>query len=111
MEEKTALQALDTVHRFNNQVKEGTVKRLQSLLEEAKLHADKNGKLWAERTKYKIDIDRKNASLSYLLQRAATAVDNVAAAEAADAKKKDKKDHKGGGGAKSSGSKDSKKKK
>ena len=111
-DERSATSALESAEKFNQSVKETIRIRLQNLLTEAEENIATNCKLWAERTKYKIDIDRKNSSLAYLLQRAASALETVATADTSDAKRKDKKDHKSGGSVKMANiSKDARKKK
>ena len=110
-DEKNAIAAFEACEKFNQNTKEMTRMRLQYLLAENEENIATNGKLWAERTRYKIDIDRKNASLAYLLQRTASALETVAASDNFDAKKKGKKDQKSAGVVKNSASKDARKKK
>ena len=110
-DERSAISAFDAAEKFKQNAKENIRTRLQNLLTEAEEMIAVNGKLWAERTKYKVDIDRKNSSLAYLLQRASSALEIVAASDASESKKRDKKDHKSGGSVKTATSKDVKKKK
>lgn len=88
LEDKACADTLAEFFTVNSKLREMTTERLVSVVEQAEQNNVKNAMLWAARTKYKMDIDQKNASLHYLLQRASAAADTVFAVEAVDPKKK-----------------------
>jgi hypothetical protein len=104
--EAVSLAALANVAAFNSEVKGLTAARMHALMETVVANVRSNDQLWSLRTKYKADVDQKNASLQYLLQRAATAAETVFASETGTDPKKGKgKDAKSVGSAKSAASK------
>jgi Tfp pilus assembly PilM family ATPase len=107
-----AFSALLTV---NSRSKELITKHLLGLVARIGQNETTNSLLWAERTRYKQDMDLRNNSLQYLLQRTVAAREAVAAADEAKRKAAGKaskeKPKVTGGSGKQAASNDSKAKK
>jgi hypothetical protein len=58
---------------FNVELRKNTQKKIEELIENANENALKMSSLWIERESYRLDVEEKNASLNYLLKRAADA--------------------------------------
>jgi DNA-binding ferritin-like protein len=54
-----------------------TIERIEQLIDEAEASSKKMGQLWELRENYRLDVEKKNASLAALMKRAADAVQTI----------------------------------
>ena len=84
-----AEQALASFASYFDLLKSTTLTRVEKIQEEAKSQQDIALASWELREQYRLNIEKKNESLAYLLSRASDAIDTVIAnEEAADPTKK-----------------------
>ena len=89
VEEKRCTEEAASMRELHGKITALTIERLRGLVQQAEEFSQSNGRLFSSRTKYKMDVDAKNASLQYLLSRAASAIEICSnGAEAGDANKK-----------------------